>query len=148
MVSNAQNCRHKSLELNPVSTLISDEDLEVNICKTLSLTGYKVKLDDIHACYCLWGSHFKFKCRKQIKILVEGRTFAIIQMVSYNWNSLVNLLLQNECDMRTIILNVGIKKMMERSIGCGFGAILLTLNLMKEINLSKSIILLTLKNCW
>lgn len=51
MVSNAQNCRHKSLELNPVPTLISDEDLEVNICKTLSLTGYKVKLDDIHACY-------------------------------------------------------------------------------------------------
>ena len=53
MVSNAQNRRHKSLELNPVPALISDEDLEVNICKTLSLIAQKVKLDDIQVCYHL-----------------------------------------------------------------------------------------------
>ena len=35
-VSNAQNHRRESIEINPVPTSISNEELEVNVCKALS----------------------------------------------------------------------------------------------------------------
>ena len=34
----------------PVPPSINDEELEVNICKALSLTGHEVKPDDLQAC--------------------------------------------------------------------------------------------------
>lgn len=51
MVYNAQYHHHKLLELNPVLTSISDEDLESNISKTLSLTAHNVNPDNSQACH-------------------------------------------------------------------------------------------------
>ena len=51
----------------PVPPSINDEELEVNICKALSLTGHEVKPDDLQACHRLKKKEsviVKFKCRK------------------------------------------------------------------------------------
>ena len=57
----------ESMEVNPVPPLINDEELEVNICKALSLTGHEVKPEDLQACHHLNKKEsviVKFKCRK------------------------------------------------------------------------------------
>ena len=41
-VNNAQYHRHESIEVNPVTTSISDEELEHNIYKSLSLIGHEL----------------------------------------------------------------------------------------------------------
>ena len=41
-VTNAQYHRRESEEVNPVPPSISDEELELNICKALSSTGHKL----------------------------------------------------------------------------------------------------------
>ena len=48
-VNNARYHRRESLEVNPVPASISDEELEDNICKVLSLTGHEVIPDDLQA---------------------------------------------------------------------------------------------------
>ena len=66
-VTNAQYHWQESVEVNPVPPSISDEELELNICKALSLTGHEVKPDDLQACHHLKkkGSVIvKFKCWK------------------------------------------------------------------------------------
>ena len=66
-VRNAQYHRRESVEVNPVPPSINDEELEVNICKALSLTGHEVKPDDLQACHRLKKKEsviVKFKCRK------------------------------------------------------------------------------------
>ena len=66
-VTNAQYHRRESVEVNPVPPSISDEELELNICKALSLTGHEVKPDDLQACHRLKEKEsviVKFKCRK------------------------------------------------------------------------------------
>ena len=65
-VTNAQYHRRESMEINPVPASISDEELELNICKALSLTGHEVKPDNLQACYCLKKKESviaKFKCK-------------------------------------------------------------------------------------
>ena len=55
------------MEINPVPASISDEELELNICKALSLTGHEVKPDNLQACHRLKKKEsiiVKFKCRK------------------------------------------------------------------------------------
>ena len=52
-VTNVQYHRRESVELNPVPPSISDEELELNILKALSLTRHKVKPDDLQACHRL-----------------------------------------------------------------------------------------------
>ena len=55
------------MEVNPVPPSISDEELEVNICKSLSLTEHEGKPDDLQACHHLKKQEsviIKFKCRK------------------------------------------------------------------------------------
>ena len=49
-VNNAQNIRRESIEVISVSASISDEELEDNICKALSLTGHEVIPDKLQAC--------------------------------------------------------------------------------------------------
>ena len=66
-VTNAQCHRRESVEVIPVPPSISDEELEMNICKALSLTGHEVKPDDLQACHRLSKKKsviVKFKCRK------------------------------------------------------------------------------------
>ena len=66
-VTNAQYHRRESVEVNPVPPSISDEELELNICKALSLTGHEVKPDDLQACHRLKKKEsvvVKFKYRK------------------------------------------------------------------------------------
>ena len=41
------------MEVKLVPPSISDEELELNICKALSLTGHEVKPDDLQACHRL-----------------------------------------------------------------------------------------------
>ena len=76
-VTNAQYHRRESVEVNPVPPSISDEELELNICKALSLTGREVKPDDLQACHCLKKKEsviVKFKCRKlKRRVLVNSK---------------------------------------------------------------------------
>ena len=65
--TNAQYYRRESVEVDPVPQSISDEELEQNICKALSLTGHEVKPDGLQACHRLKKKKsviVKFKCRK------------------------------------------------------------------------------------
>ena len=52
-VTNAQYHRRESVKVNPVPPSINDEELEMNICKALSLTGHEVKSDDLQVSYRL-----------------------------------------------------------------------------------------------
>ena len=66
-VTNAQYHRQELVEVNPVPPSISDEELELNICKALSLTGHEVKPNNLQACHRLKKKVsviVKFKCRK------------------------------------------------------------------------------------
>ena len=75
-VTNAQYHRRESVEVNPVPPSISDEELEMNICKALSLTGHEVKPDDLQACHLLKKKDsviVKFKCRKLKRRVLVNR---------------------------------------------------------------------------
>ena len=74
--TNAQYHRRESVEVNPVSPSISDEELKVNICKVLFLTGHEVKPDDLQACHRLKKKELvivKFKCRKLKRSVIVNR---------------------------------------------------------------------------
>ena len=76
-VTNAQYHRRESVEVNPIPPSISDEELELNICEALSLTGNEVKPNDLQACHRLKKKEsviVKFKCRKlKQKVLVNRK---------------------------------------------------------------------------
>ena len=65
------------MEINPVPPSISDEELELNICRALSLTGNEVKPDDLQACHRLKKKEaviVKFNCRKlKQKVLINRK---------------------------------------------------------------------------
>ena len=80
-VTNAQDHRRESVEVTPVLPSISDEELELNICEALSLTGHEIKPNDLQACHRLKKKELvivKFKCRK------------LKQKVLVNWKNLQN----------------------------------------------------------
>ena len=74
-VANAQYHWREFVKVNPVPPSISNEELELNICQALSLTGHEVKPDDLQACHRLKKKAsviVKFKCRKlKHKVLVN-----------------------------------------------------------------------------
>ena len=75
-VINAQYHRRESVEINPVPPSISDEELELNICKALSLTRNEVKPDDLQACHRLKKKEsviVKLKCRKLKRRVLVNR---------------------------------------------------------------------------
>ena len=76
-VTNAQYHRRELVEINPVPPSISDEELELNICRALSLTGNEVKPDDLQACHRLKKKEaviVKFNCRKlKQKVLINRK---------------------------------------------------------------------------
>ena len=52
-VNNAQYHRKESLEVKLVPRDIGDNVLDETVCRTISLTGHEVTLDDLHACHRL-----------------------------------------------------------------------------------------------
>ena len=67
-LSNAQYMRREILEINPVLPSVKNVDLEEKVCDDLSLTGTKVKPDDLDACHRMKKKAkviIKFKYRKQ-----------------------------------------------------------------------------------
>ena len=50
-VNQAQYHRRESIEVSPVPASISDDELEDNICKALSLTSHEVISDYLQACH-------------------------------------------------------------------------------------------------
>ena len=75
-VTNAQYHRRESVKVNPVPPSINDEELEMNICKALSLTGHEVKSDDLQVSYRLKKKEWdvvKFKCRKLKRSVLVNR---------------------------------------------------------------------------
>ena len=67
-MKNPQYDRRETIELNPVFADITEDVLEENICKALSLTGVNVVPNDLHACHRMKRTDrviVKFKCRKQ-----------------------------------------------------------------------------------
>ena len=65
------------MEVNLVPLSTNDEELELNICQTLSLTGHEVKPDNLQACHRLKKKEsviVKFKCRRlKQKVLVNQK---------------------------------------------------------------------------
>ena len=78
-ITNAQYHRQESVEVNPIPPSISDEELELNICKALSLTGHEAKPNDLQACHRLKKKEsviVKCKCRKlKQNVLVNRKNF-------------------------------------------------------------------------
>ena len=67
-VTDSQYSRRETLELNPVPANITEDVLEENVCKVLSLTGVNVVPNDLHSCHWMKRSDrviVKFKCHKQ-----------------------------------------------------------------------------------
>ena len=67
-VENSQNSRRETAELNPVHADITDDVLEENFCKAVSLTGVNVVPNDLHAHHQMKRLNrviVKFKCRRQ-----------------------------------------------------------------------------------
>ena len=52
-LSTAQYVRREIIEISPVPGSISDQNLEEQVCKALSLTGIKVEHKELHACHCM-----------------------------------------------------------------------------------------------
>ena len=66
--TSSQYSRRETIELNPVPADITEDALEENVSKALSLTGVNVIPNDLHACHRMKRSDrviVKFKCRKQ-----------------------------------------------------------------------------------
>ena len=105
MVKNAQYHCWESIDINPVPASISDEVLESNICKALSLTGHEVKpnkkkKDTVIAI---------FICRKQKRsILINRKNLRNKSDVLTQLISLLGSLLGRACVTRTIsyLINV------------------------------------------
>ena len=75
-VANSQYSRRKTIELNPVPADITEDVLEENVCKALSLNGVNVVPDDLHGCHRMKRSDraiIKFKCRKQKNSIMYKR---------------------------------------------------------------------------
>ena len=53
MLSLMLSTYQESVQVNLVPASISDEELELNICNTLSLTGHDVRQDDSQVCHRL-----------------------------------------------------------------------------------------------
>ena len=66
-LNTAHYVRREIIEIRPVPGSISDQNLEEQVCKALSLTGIKVKDKDLHACHRMKRRGrviLKFKDRK------------------------------------------------------------------------------------
>ena len=76
-VTNSRYHRWESVEINPILQSISEEELKLNICEALSLTGHEVKPNDLQAWHRLKKKELatvKFKCRKlKQKVLVNRK---------------------------------------------------------------------------
>ena len=75
-VTNFQYHMQESVEVKPVPASISDEELGLNICKALSLTGHEVKPDDLQACHRLKKKEtviVKFKFGKHKRTVLVDR---------------------------------------------------------------------------
>ena len=102
-VTNAEYHRRESVEVNPVTPSISDEELEVNICEALSLTRHEVKPDDLQACHRLKKKEsviVKFKCRKR-SVLVNRKNLRNLKIYARE-GFLVSSSYQTVCAMKTI----------------------------------------------
>ena len=87
-VSNAQYNRGESIEINLVPAAISNEELEDNACKALSLTGHEVIPDDLQVCHRLkkkrlWLQNSNRGNRNET-FLLTGKIFAINQKALVN----------------------------------------------------------------
>ena len=75
-VANAHYHWRESMEVNPVFPSIINEELELIICKALSLTRHDFKPDDLEACHWLKKKRLvivKFKCRKLKQRVIVNR---------------------------------------------------------------------------
>ena len=75
-VANSQYSRRETIELNSVPADITEDALEENVCKALSLTGVNVVPNDLHACHQVKRSDrviVKSECRKQKKFIMYKR---------------------------------------------------------------------------
>ena len=75
-VTNAQYHRWELMRVNQVPPLISYEEVELNICKAVSLTDHEVKPDNLQACHRLKKKESviaKFKCRKLKRRVLVNR---------------------------------------------------------------------------
>ena len=75
-MTNSQYSRRETIELNPVPADITEDVLEENICKALSLIGVNAVPNDLHAYHRMKRTdrvRVKFKCRKQKNSVMHKR---------------------------------------------------------------------------
>ena len=119
----------ESVELNPAPSSISDEKLELNIWKSLSLTGHEVKPNNLQACHrlkkkesvivLLWNLN---EGNLNRKYLLTGKISEINPKIYTSKNFLVSSSYWRACAMNTISwhINVANWRMWRKSTLLGF----------------------------
>ena len=77
-MTNSQYSRRETIELNPVPADITEDVLEENICKALSLTGVNIVPNDLHACHWMKRSDrvtVKYKyCKQKDSVMYKQKS--------------------------------------------------------------------------
>ena len=151
-VNNIQFHRRESLEINPVPASVGDDVLESSLCRAFSVTGHEVKPDDLQTCHHLRKKDtviVKFKCRKQKRsILINRKNLRNKSNVLTQLNFSGRLFVSESMCHENHQLSYTCRQLKNaaRFIPRGSGITPSMLNLMKEVNLRKFIMLVTLKN--
>ena len=106
-VASSQYSRRETIELNPVPADITEDALEENVCKALSLTAVNVVPIDLHACHRMKRSDrviVKFKCHKQKNSVMYKRK-------NLGNKSLEDFLLIRVCLMKTNSLHTNVNNL-------------------------------------
>ena len=109
-VTNAQYHRRESVEVNLVPPSISNEELELNIWKALSLTGHEVKPNDLQARHRLKKKESviaKFLNLNR-KYLLTGKTSEINLRIYASSSFLVSSSYRRACAMKTISWHINV----------------------------------------
>ena len=149
-VTNAQYHMQESVEVKPVPASISDEELGLNICKALSLTGYEVKPDDLQACHRLKKKEtvkFKFGKHKRT-VLVDRKNLRNksenLHQLRFSGKLFVSDSMCHESHQ--LVYKCRQLKRARKIHFIWFWNNVINVKLMKEVTLTKCFVLLTFKN--
>ena len=133
-VTNSRYSRREIIKVNPVPAEIQDDVLEASVCKTLSLTGVNVALDNLHACHRMKRSDrviIKRKCRKQKQsVMYKRKSLGTKSQELSNLKFSERLFVSEICLLKISSLDINVDKLRlpGRYILLGFSTMLLTLN--------------------
>ena len=142
------------MQVNPVPESTSDEELELNICKALSLTGHEFKPDDLKACHRLkkkrllsWNSNVE---NINAESLLTGKTSKINPRIYVSEGSLLSSsYLESMChENHQLAYKCRQLKNTGKIHSTWIWNNAINVKISKRRNLSKSFTLLAMKNFW